>query len=270
MSATERDIALERDVVHAIQLRAFGDFFEMMARSSPEARVVEFEGVAALTVPTVPRRSIPNSVVYRETEGLASALDELASHYDQAGIEAWTVWVPDFDREAIELLEDAGHAYDGQPGAMVLDLADLAERDLGDLDWELTEDMPLVGEINDRAYGHTTDGYAAAFAEFPHGLPVRLYVALADGEPASCLGTIDHRPVEGAAGPDCGIYWVATPEEYRGRGLSSRLLYAALVEARERGCATSSLQASSMGYPIYEKLGYQAPYRYHLYERRKG
>jgi GNAT superfamily N-acetyltransferase len=260
----------ERNTVQAIQLRAFRDFFQMMARSSPDARVVEFDGVAGLTVPAVPRRSIPNSVVYRDAAGLAAALDDLASVYDEAGVEAWTVWVPEFDREAIELLENAGHTFDGKPGAMVLDLAELAERDVGDLDWELTEDMPLVGELNDRAYGHATDGYAPAFAEFPQGLPVRMYLAGVDGEPACCVGTIDHEPVEGAEGPDCGIYWVATPEEFRGRGLSGRLLYTALTEARERGCATSSLQASQMGEPTYARLGYQLPYRYALYERRKA
>jgi GNAT superfamily N-acetyltransferase len=257
-----------RDTVQAIQLRAIRDFFEVMARSSPDAGVVERDGVAGLTVPAVPRRSIPNSVVYRDAEGLASALDGLASHYEEAGIEAWTVWVPEFDREAIELLEGAGHAFDGSPAAMVLDLAELPERDLGDLDYGPADSMPLLGELNDRAYGHTRDGYAPAFVELPQGLPVRLYLARVDGEPASGLATIDHQPVEGAEGPDCGIYWVATPEEFRGRGLSSRLLYAALVEARERGCATSSLQASGMGEPIYAKLGYLLPYRYALYERR--
>jgi GNAT superfamily N-acetyltransferase len=260
----------DRDTVHAIQLRAFRDFFEMMARSSPDASVAEFDGVAGLTVPAVPRRSIPNSVVYRDTAGLAAALDELDAHYEQAGIEAWTVWVPEFDREAIELLKSAGHTFDGKPAAMVLDLTELPDRDVGDLDWALGDSMPLLGDLNDRAYGHTTDGYAPAFAQLPEGLPVRLYVARVDGEPASCLATIDHEPVAGAAGPDCGIYWVATPEEFRGRGLSSRLLHTALAEARERGCATSSLQASSMGEPIYAKLGYQSPYRFHLYERRRG
>ena len=261
----------DRDTAHAIQQRAFRDFFEMMARSSPDARVVEFDGVAGLTVPAVPRRSIPNSVVYRDAAGLASALDRLAASYEDAGVEAWTVWVPEFDREAIELLENAGHTFDGKPAAMVLDLAELPERDVGDLDWAPGDSMPLLGDLNDRAYGHAgDDGYAPAFTQLPEGLPVRLYVARVDGQPASCLATMDHQPVEGADGADLGIYWVATPEEFRGRGLSGRLLHTALVEARERGCATSSLQASAMGEPIYAKLGYQLPYRFHLYERRGG
>jgi GNAT superfamily N-acetyltransferase len=262
--------SFDRDTAHAIQQRAFRDFFDVMASSSPEAGILEVGDVKGLVSPAVPNRSIPNSVVYRTAGGLRDALDELAAAYDEAGIAAWTVWAPDYDGEAIEILEGAGHEYDGQPAAMVLDLAELSERDVGDLDWELSEEMPVAGDLNDRAYGHTEDGYAPAFAEFPQDAPLRIYFARVDGQPASCLATIDHDPVDGAAGPDCGIYWVATPEEFRGNGLSGRLLHIALTEARERGCATSSLQASSMGRPIYEKLGYTSPYRYALYERRRS
>ena len=35
---------------------------------------------------------------------------------------AWTVWVPEFDREAVELLEAAGHVFDGSPMAMSVEL----------------------------------------------------------------------------------------------------------------------------------------------------
>jgi GNAT superfamily N-acetyltransferase len=260
---------IDRDTAHAIQLRAFRDFLEMMSGGSPGARLFERDGVVGSVVPAVPTRSVANSVSFRDATALAAAHEDLTAAYEEAGVEAWTVWVPDFDREAIELLERARHVYDGHPAAMVLDLAELAPRDLGDLDYGPADSMPLLGELNDRAYGYfDSDGYAPAFAQLPTDPPVRPYLARLDGEPACALVTIEHQPVDGADGPDCGIYWVATPEEYRGRGLSGRLLWAALIEARERGCATSSLQASPMGEPIYAKLGYRSPYRYALYERR--
>ena len=259
---------IDRERVHAIQLRAFRDFLHTMAGSSRGARVFEWDDLVASVVPVVPRRSIVNSVSYRDGATLARAYDDLAATYDVAGVEAWTVWTPEFDRETMELLERKGHQFDGEPAAMVLDLGELDEPDFGDLEWELTDSMPLMGELNDRAYGlEGADGYAPAFAALPPGT-MRLYLARVDGEPASVVGTMDHDPVPGASGPDCGIYWVATPEEYRGRGLSGRLMRAALAEARERGCATSSLQASEMGEPVYLRLGYRSPFRWHLYEWR--
>jgi GNAT superfamily N-acetyltransferase len=108
---------------------------------------------------------------------------------------------------------------------------------------------------------------APLFGRIPPELEMRLYRARLDGEVACMLATIDHEP-EDAAGPDCGIYFVATPEAHRGRGLAGRLLGAALAEARERGCATSSLQASAMGQPLYARLGYQEYFRWNMYERR--
>jgi GNAT superfamily N-acetyltransferase len=90
---------------------------------------------------------------------------------------------------------------------------------------------------------------------------VRLYRARVGGEAACVLGTIDHED-------DLGFYFVATDPGHRGKGLASRLMAVALADARERGFSTSSLQASPMGQPVYERLGYEAHFRLNLYERR--
>jgi GNAT superfamily N-acetyltransferase len=262
---------LDRDTALAIQLRAFRDWLEMLGGASDDARVVELNGgVAGAVVPRVPNRSITNSVIYSDGTALLDSLEELGRTYDEAGVNAWTVWAPDFDTPTIAALQAAGHSFDGRPAAMILDLADLGAPELGDLDWDADGKMEHFAAINDRAYGHVgDDGFAPGLARWPDGLPLRLYQAKVECEPVSVLGTIDHAPQPGAAGPDCGIYFVATEEEHRGRGLSTRLLLAALAEARERGCATSSLQASGMGEPVYERLGYRPYFRFQMYERRR-
>ena len=184
---------------------------------------------------------------------------------------AWTVWTPEFDREAIAALEAAGHSFDGKPLAMVLELERFEPPDLGGLDYDEGGDMPTLGEINDSAYGFAAgEGMAALFAAHPEGIHVRIYRARLDGETACVLATIDHDGLDGAGGDDCGIYFVATREDARGRGLATRLLSAALVEARGRGCATSSLQSSAMGERIYDTLGYRRWFRLHMYERRRS
>jgi GNAT superfamily N-acetyltransferase len=257
------------DIARAIELQrnSLRDYIEVVASASPGAQLIELDGVLAAAVPATPERSIPNSVSYGDADALAAAHDELVARYNRAGIAAWTVWVPESDRDAIEFLGRAGHRFDGSPAAMTLELADFGSPDLGDLDWDRNCDGETLGRVNDRAYGHEgEDGYAGALSGLREHAGLRLYRALAHGEPVSVLATIDHTDPDGAT--DCGIYFVATDPGHRRRGLSTRLLAAALIEARDRGCATSTLQSSGAGRPIYQALGYQRPFDLHLYERR--
>ena len=253
---------MDLDRAIELQRRCIAVWLKTMTRSSEGAAMFERDGVTAAVIPVTPDRSIPNSVTYRDAPALGAALDDLAGAYDDAGINAWTVWTPDVDRDAIDLLEDAGHAFDGKPAAMTLELAELGEVDVGDLDWDSSADPRDVGRVNDLAYGFEAGSFGAAIGTPPADPGMRLYQARLGGEVACVVQTIDE-------GDDCGIYFVATLPDHRGQGLTTRLMHVALTQARERGCFTSTLQASPMGYPIYERLGYRTYCRMHLYERRK-
>ena len=265
-----RRATIDAEAAQRIQRTAFRYFLDLIGRSHPDSRVVELDGVAASVVPATPDRSIANSVIYRDPDSLAAGLGELAAVYERAGVNAWTVWCPPTDREGIGVLERAGHVLDGTPAAMVLELARFAEPDLGDLDWDAAASPELMARLNDAAYGLTREnGFGIALERPPPELGLRIYQARLEGEPVCVLGTLDHRGDPDLGGPDCGIYFVATDERARGRGLATRLLSAALVEARERGCRTSSLQSSSMGEPVYAALGYRSYFRFGMYERRR-
>ena len=260
---------MDLDRALRFQRASLRDYIELLARGSPDARLMRFPGVVATATPAVPVRSISNPVSYETVGSLADAYEELAAGFDQAGIDAWTVWVPRFDAEAIALLTGAGHRFDGSPAAMTLDLGRFEPPELGDLEWDRNCDGPRLGRVNDRAYGYEPgDGYSPGFSELPVEPPLRLYRATIDGETASVLGTIDHTHRSGDV--DCGIYFVATDPDYAGRGLATRLLVAALLEAVERGCVTSTLQASQAGRSIYDALGYETGFELHLYERRRS
>src|SRR4051794_32091203 len=69
---------------------------------------------------------------------------------------------------------------------------------------------------------------------------------------------------------DAGVMFVATLPEARGRGLAGGLLAVALVEARDRGCDISTLQATKMGEPVYARLGYQRLGAIQMWEKRKA
>ena len=74
--------------------------------------------------------------------------------------------------------------------------------------------------------------------------------------PSACLLMTDHD-----GNTDLGM--VAVVPEARGRGITGKLLGRALADAAERGNRTSTLIATKMGYPVYERAGYR-PNRPHL------
>jgi GNAT superfamily N-acetyltransferase len=241
---------------------ALMSFARLTGAGSDTSAVIERDGVVASVCPAVPHASIVNSVGYREAGALAASLDELARAYDEAGVRAWTVWVPDDDREAATLLESAGHRLDATPTAMIMELAALPEIEDDDLDWDANASPAAVAEINDHAYNAPAGMFAAAISRFGEMDGLRLYQARIDGEPACVLGTYDN-------GDDCEVYLVATRAEHRGQGLARRLMHRALLEAKERGQAISNLQATKLGYPVYARLGYEPICKLEMWERRK-
>jgi GNAT superfamily N-acetyltransferase len=234
-------------------------FFPEVAEGSEGYRVVELDGVLATVTPLVPDRSIPNSVVYDSEEQLEAALPELAAVYEAAGVLAWTVWTPHFHERARAALADAGHVLDANPEAMILDLDDAAPPREGDPEPDREPSAADLGLVNDRAYG-LTDTFTLILGggvlDPEHG-----YIARVDGEPAASVVTSDN---DG----DCAIWWVAVTPEARGRGLAAGLMRRALAAGKARGCTTSTLQATKVGQPLYERLGYRGMGPIEMWERR--
>jgi GNAT superfamily N-acetyltransferase len=201
----------------------------------------------AAVVPATPRRSIFNSVVYEDPAALAREYEALADAYEAAGVRAWTVWVPDQDRQTARLLAARGHVLDSNPRAMAIDLGDLAGEHPAPSGIEPGScGSRTAAELNDRAYGYEEDAFRAALAG---ETAIRWHGAHAGGEPVACVGTIE-------AGDDCCVTGVATQPEHQRRGIAGWLLWRALAEARGRGMRTASLQASRAGAPAYERLGF--------------
>jgi hypothetical protein len=90
--------------------------------AASSGRSLELDGVLACVTPAVPERSLPNSVLYESEDALEAALPTLATAYEEAGIDAWTVWVPEHDERARKLLAEAGHTLDATPAAMIAEL----------------------------------------------------------------------------------------------------------------------------------------------------
>jgi GNAT superfamily N-acetyltransferase len=120
--------------------------------------------------------------------------------------------------------------------------------------------------------------------------PVRDAEALIDevfgarGEPGSTLtvdclderfrvwiGRVDGRPVTTATawvgGGFVGVYAVATVPDARGRGYGEAVTWAA---TSSRPDLPATLQASSMGLPVYERMGFRTVARFTVWELERG
>jgi GNAT superfamily N-acetyltransferase len=84
----------------------------------------------------------------------------------------------------------------------------------------------------------------------------RSYVGYADGQPVATSALL-------ITGDVAGVYWVATAEAFRGRGYGEAMTWHVVREGAAAGCRVAALQASDMGRPVYERMGfrYVAGYR---------
>lgn len=98
--------------------------------------------------------------------------------------------------------------------------------------------------------------------------PEGLFLAEYDGRPAGTAAAIVFDPVEGDArnGDEAAadrspnkVAWIAmmlVEESLRGRGLGRALMEHAIAFATQRGAASIRLDATPLGRPLYEKLGF--------------
>jgi GNAT superfamily N-acetyltransferase len=87
---------------------------------------------------------------------------------------------------------------------------------------------------------------------------VAAFIAYLDGEPVSIAMTIVSHGI-------AGIYWVGSLEQARGKGLGRAVTAAATNAGFALGAQVASLQASPMGKPIYEAMGYETVFDYRLF-----
>jgi GNAT superfamily N-acetyltransferase len=252
---------MDDSALYATMMDSMRASYRLGVSGASDSRLFERDGVTASISPSTPDRSVLNGVIYDDAAALGAGLDALADAYADAGVRAWTVWVPDGDDHAVAILQSAGHKLDASPRAMAIELATLGRAPRPEPEWDDTWDLSGVGLVNDRAYGDADGSWARALGELPEG-SAHVYIARDQGKPVSFVMVHDH-------GTDCVFWFAATLPEARGRGLAGGLLHRALADARERGMRTSTTQATAMGRPVYERIGYHDLGPIHMYERRR-
>lgn len=84
---------------------------------------------------------------------------------------------------------------------------------------------------------------------------VSLYTGYTNGQPVSTgVGVRTGRTI--------GLYDISTVPEARGRGYGAAVTQRVADDGRKEGCDIAALQASAMGFPVYQRLGYRTVVEY--------
>ncbi len=250
----------------AAHRRSHAVFFERIgAGGSAGSQWRTWGDIGAAIIPATPERSLPNSVVYERPEAVLEHYDDIARAYADAGVHAFTVWVePEDEPLLVPELERLGHVRDAEPvlQAAALDDLDLTGLAGPPLDLHPSPTFAELGRMNDLAWGLEPGSLGGAVADLDgHPGEGIVRIALLDGEPACglCVFVVD---------TDAYVTFVATLPAARRRGLATRLLAHTLIETVADGARTTTLEASTDGAPVYERMGYRSLWRLGMYERR--
>ncbi len=160
-----------------------------------------------------------------------TALSSIMARFGDAG--EWAVWTCALDTATVAAA--AGLQRDVVTTPMMADL-------------EFSE--PQTDAMIEPAPGHDP----AIVVEL-NGLPASL-VAGVKGLRATVVGGGTSGLLSFPNDGDLNISFVATRPDARGQGLASAAVATALVEARQEGLRTASLQATPMGMGLYQRLGF--------------
>jgi GNAT superfamily N-acetyltransferase len=229
------------------------ELVRLFGAHAPRATLIEADGMVASVMPLAPKSSLLNTALAVDPAETPGVLEQLAEAFKQGGAKKWGLWVDGEDGRAADVTQRQGMVLDSQPAPMVARLDDLP---FDDAPARIAVDLATVGRVNDLAYAYPAPKLAPAIATLPD-------TVLAYGDATRSSVAMAHD-----IGSDTAVWFVATlPHEQR-RGLSRQILQRLLLDARERGRETASLQASQAGRRLYESLGFTTVGSLHFYEER--
>jgi ribosomal protein S18 acetylase RimI-like enzyme len=213
-----------------------------IAEGTEGASIERVPGAVVAVFPEGPEQLFyNNAVLARDLSGSRAreAAAAIVRAYEGAGVGRYAIWAHESEQAANAELTRRGFRVDTTTRGMAMSLDEIAvprpEIELGPPDWN--EYLRII---------EAPDGLLAGVdASHFHILVARL-----EGQNAAAGMAYDH---DG----DCGIYNVGTLSHARRLGLGTALTGLLLYQARERGCATASLQSTESAEGVYAALGFR-------------
>lgn len=242
-------------------------FFEVMTERTPRGRLLRRDGLV-LAIGSDPSPVVVNTIIPEATEVSLAAVTGALEPYRSIGHSPSLMSRDHHDGALAEGLRSSGwRRLLGLPG-MVLDARpELEEPPAGVTIHPVASEAGRQRWIEGNLHGFAEDdsdraALRSAFATIGSltGDPVTAAWAEADGRGVgSSMATLD---------PETGmaiVGWVGTDEAYRRRGIGRAITLAAIRAAFDLGAIDVGLQASPMGLPVYERLGFRTVTGYQVW-----
>ena len=236
--------------------------FRGIARASDNGEVHEWGGVV-IAASGLPNANFNPAFITRPLSEPERVLAEVTAYFDSRGL-PFVVRV----REGLDPVAEAAGAKTGLslghavPGMVMEDLSRLPGEPPGLEIRAATSAESIDAHIAVLVRGFDMPAeLARALTDAGKHLPeVEMYVGYADGVPvASSLLYLSGRVA--------GVFNVATVPEARRRGFGEAMTWQAVRRGADMGAVIATLQATEMGRPVYERMGFRVDTFYQTLER---
>ncbi|HTU05594.1 MAG TPA: GNAT family N-acetyltransferase [Trebonia sp.] len=252
--------------MRAVNVEIFGaskaEIMQQWSSVLPGGRFLCQDGVCAMVtgIPLSPFNGVWSEHAHPDAAAVAALLDEVSRARVPYGLK-----LPPGCEEAVTRLAAArGMAPVADIALMGLDAAGAVGAGLGRVPDGLTiqrlapERAPRAAAVAAAGFGTAQDIFLRAMTpDLLRLASVRCYVGEVAGQPVTTSLSV-------TLGSCTGIFCVATVPGFRGRGFGAAVTARAVADGLAAGSAWCWLEASGMGLPVYQKLGFQ------IIEPRRG
>lgn len=200
--------------------------------------------------------------VKRTTKKTREVMEKWEQFFASRGLPFRVFFPPDLEGAFLPLLQEKGYTKSDAMPVMTLDaFSGKTDESSGLVIRKVTtpEELRDYQDAEEKGFSLPAGSGSYVITEQTFMLPeVEMFIGYAEGKPA-CTSMLF------PTGAVAGIYWVSTVPEYRNRGFGAAIAMRAVMAGREKGCTLSVLQASAMGKPVYERIGFDHPYDYPTY-----
>jgi ribosomal protein S18 acetylase RimI-like enzyme len=224
------------------------------------ARVERRSDLIVWLCPQFPIPQFNGAWVVEDSQAAVEALPEAVAEVEAAGAWPWVQSRSGHDRTQ-QRARDLGFTQSVRLPGMVMRPGDLVEPTV-EIEIELVRDVDV--DPTNAILGTCFGAPKELFDELASGLrrivEASWYVGRAEG---AIVSTAVGVTLDGAT----GVFNVATPPEYRGRGYGAALTSRVARDGFEAGSELAFLQSSDIGHGVYRRLGFRDVEEYVLLTR---